>query len=116
MSEPRRPSTRSKKQEPGFQTPPSGGPLQEVEGASPRPKTKRPKTTQRKAEISVGPPFKLVFLITVGLTILSLVAAVLLTLYGPRNDETARLIETCSTTWKLGMGAILGLLGGKSLE
>jgi hypothetical protein len=66
--------------------------------------------------MSSGKLFKIIFLSIIGLTIISIVIPVLLVLIFPTpSEEVKRLIETCSTTWKLGFGAILGLIGGKSL-
>ena len=61
--------------------------------------------------------FQHVFFWTVTLTILSLVVAVvLLCIKTPYPEEAKALIETCSTTWKMGFAAILGLIGGKALS
>ncbi|HWE35668.1 MAG TPA: hypothetical protein VG406_03785 [Isosphaeraceae bacterium] len=61
------------------------------------------------------PAFRLVFFSVLGLTLLSLAASVYLVLREKQTDEIKRLAETCSTTWKLGFGAIGGLIGGKAL-
>lgn len=62
----------------------------------------------------ISPVFKLVFLTVLALTVLSLVAAVFLSFIDPPTEERSRLIETCSTTWKMGFGAVVGLIGGKT--
>jgi hypothetical protein len=33
----------------------------------------------------------------------------------PTKDATKSLLETCSTTWKMGFSAIIELIGGKAL-
>jgi hypothetical protein len=67
-------------------------------------------------KIVAGPLFKFVLITVVGLTVLSLaVAVVLATLYPQPSDQVKGLIETCSTTFKIGCGAVFGLLGGKAL-
>ena len=64
----------------------------------------------------VTPMFKLVFLTVLGLTILSLAASFGLAVWAdPTKDATRSLMETCSTTWKMGFSAIIGLIGGKAL-
>jgi hypothetical protein len=67
--------------------------------------------------LTVAPHFKLVFLAVLCLTVISLITSIALTIaYDPHpSDEIKRLIDTCSTTWKMGFGAIVGLLGGKAL-
>jgi len=34
---------------------------------------------------------------------------------GEQTETLKRLVDTCDTTWKMGFGGILGLLGGKRL-
>jgi hypothetical protein len=65
--------------------------------------------------IVLTPAFKLIFFSVLGLTILSLVGNFLAVLVPNQTEEVKRLAETCSTTWKLGFGAIVGLIGGKVL-
>lgn len=69
----------------------------------------------RGLDVPVG--FKTVFWVAVGLTVLSLLVAVYLATRPPemQNEQMKKIVETCDTTWKMGFGGILGLLGGKRL-
>jgi hypothetical protein len=49
------------------------------------------------------------------LTLLSLGASLYLVSQDQLSEDGKRLAETCSTTWKMGFGAIVGLIGGKAL-
>ena len=64
---------------------------------------------------AIHPVFRLVFLTVLGLTATSMGVCVLLSLAARQTDPVRQLIETCSTTFKLGFGAIVGLLGGKAI-
>lgn len=57
--------------------------------------------------------FSTLFGFAVFLTVISLIAAVTLTLVSTDKAAAAPVVESCTTTWKLGFGAILGLLGGR---
>ncbi len=59
--------------------------------------------------------FNLFFLVAAGLTIIALCIGVILSLLPAdrQTDNVQRLIETCSSSWKLGFGVIIGLVGGK---
>ncbi len=58
--------------------------------------------------------FSAVLVSVMSLTLVSLTVSVLMAVaYPDPSDEVRRIIETCSTTWKLGFGAIVGLLGGR---
>ena len=64
----------------------------------------------------VSPMFKLIFITVVLLTITSAILSVVLALLpGPGNDTVKNLVETFSGTWKMGFGAIIGLIGGKAV-
>jgi hypothetical protein len=65
----------------------------------------------------LSPTFRLVFLTVTGLTIISFGAAIYLATLGPekQSEETKRLVETFSTTWKMGFAGILGLIASKSM-
>ncbi len=65
--------------------------------------------------IRLTPAFKLAFLTVTGLTVLSLIVAIWLAQVPNSSDDTRRIIETCTTTYKMGFGAIVGLIGGKAL-
>jgi hypothetical protein len=56
-----------------------------------------------------------VLFVAVGLTLVSYVGSILLAVLPTQTEEIKRLIETGSTTYKMGFGAIIGLLGGKVL-
>jgi hypothetical protein len=58
----------------------------------------------------------MVFLSVLVLTLLSFVASLILVLAPNQTEEVKRLLETFSTTWKLGFGAIVGLIGGQALS
>jgi hypothetical protein len=60
--------------------------------------------------------FKWVFFTVVSLTTLSLVTSILLSFNSTPSPLQISLFETCTTTWKMGFGAIVGLIGGKAIE
>lgn len=65
--------------------------------------------------VTAAPSFNLIFITVTALTVLSLIAAILLVIFGPDKPGTDRLVETCSKGFMLGLGAIVGLIGGKAL-
>ncbi|MDB5292864.1 MAG: hypothetical protein JWL69_4105 [Phycisphaerales bacterium] len=69
---------------------------------------KTPKVT------TVTPSFKWVFISVLLLTLISLGAAIALSFVRSPTNAQTQLIETCSTCWKMGFGAIVGLIGGKA--
>ena len=68
----------------------------------------------RVTTLTLTPTFKLVFLSVVGITVLAMVLSCYL-LSGPKSEERTALMNAFLTTWKLGFGAIIGLLGGKAM-
>ena len=67
-------------------------------------------------QLRLTPAFKWVFICVVGLTLLSLIVSVYLVSLPNPSEDARRLIETCSTTYKLGFGAVVGLIGGKAIQ
>jgi hypothetical protein len=69
------------------------------------------------ASIRLTPAFKLVFITVVALTVLSLIVCFILVTRpsAEQSEDAKRLVETCATTFKLGFGAIIGLIGGKAI-
>lgn len=53
----------------------------------------------------------LVLFIAVGFTALSLLVAIGIAVTGATNDASKNLLDTCSSTWRMGFGAIIGLTG-----
>lgn len=73
------------------------GPLDDVPGA-----------------IKVDPTFKLVFLSAVGLTVLAGTAWLVAALFAQPSDAARLLANGYETLTKIGFGAVVGLLGGKT--
>jgi hypothetical protein len=79
-------------------------------------KRSSPKASQLSISGVVTPMFKLIFITVLCLTILSGLASLALGIWADSaKDTTKSLIETFSTTWKMGFGAIIGMVGGKAL-
>lgn len=60
------------------------------------------------------PFFQKVFWTIVTLSVLSLLLAIALSMRPNQTLQEQQMLETCSTCWKLGFGAIVGLIGGKA--
>jgi hypothetical protein len=59
--------------------------------------------------------FKLTFLGVLALTVALMLADIVLSvMVGSPNEATQRAIDTCDSCTKAGVGALLGLLGGKA--
>lgn len=84
------------------------------------PETAASNKPTRVLTVTLSPAFNLVFLSVLGITILSLLigcSLVGLTVRTAR-EMTAQenvLFDLCTSTFKLGFGAIIGLFGGKAL-
>jgi hypothetical protein len=59
------------------------------------------------------PRFKLIFFTVATLTVLALILNVLLAVFGSDSEQVKAAAEACSTTYKMGFGAIVGLIGGR---
>lgn len=68
-----------------------------------------------EGEIGATPHFRLIFITVVALTVLALLLNVLLAVFGGDSEMVQSVVETCSTTYKMGFGAIVGLTGRKAL-
>jgi hypothetical protein len=71
--------------------------------------------------VTLSPTFKLVFLSVLGITLLSVVLTCAVWAYGQQmppgawKPDSDPLFQALLTTWKLGFGAIIGLVGGKTV-
>jgi hypothetical protein len=61
----------------------------------------------------ITPRFKLVFATVLAITILCLFLNLVIVLAAPAGASAESFADTCSTAFKLGFGAIVGLVGGK---
>ncbi len=78
--------------------------------------TDEPVTQSQAPLVILRPTVKLVFLSVLALTILSLAVSISLAVMFPSpSDQIRGLIEMCSTTYKMGFGAVVGLIGGKAI-
>ena len=77
--------------------------------------SQEPSQNQRRAsETGQGqltPRFKLIYSTVVILTLLALALNVLLAIVGDDSDQIKNVTEACSTTYKMGFGAIVALMG-----
>jgi hypothetical protein len=60
------------------------------------------------------PRFKLIFSTVAALTVLALILTVLLAAFGGDSEQVKAAAEASSTTYKMGFGAIVGLIGGRA--
>jgi hypothetical protein len=64
--------------------------------------------------VTLSPVFTLIFLTVVTFTALSMLISVVLAMRAP-SDPANQVLAACLDTWKLGVGAIVGLLAGKAV-
>ena len=76
--------------------------------------SQEPKQIRRRpsgtAQGRLTPRFKLIYFTLVALTLVALALHVLLAVVGDDSDQIRTAAETCSTTYKMGFGAIVGLM------
>jgi hypothetical protein len=65
--------------------------------------------------LSVGPHFKLIFIAVLALTLISLLVMCVVAVSGSDTDASKNVLDATSTTFKMGFGAIIGLIGGKAV-
>jgi len=65
--------------------------------------------------LTLTPTFKLVFLSVLAITVLSMIVGCCLVVASVESEPAKALMTTCLSTFKLGFGAIIGLLGGKAI-
>ena len=70
----------------------------------------------RQSTTSSGTVFMIVFPSVLGLTVCSLFASLYLASLTTQSEQVSHLIEVFSTTWQMGFGTIVGLIGGKVLQ
>lgn len=63
----------------------------------------------------LDPGFNYSLVCVVGFTLLAWATSVALAVFVNPSDVVKSLIETFSTTYKMGIGALVGLVGGKRL-
>jgi hypothetical protein len=71
--------------------------------------------TPESRAVPLDPGFKLVLLIVTVLTATAFLGMVVLAITGATNAASKDLFGVCSDAFKIGFGAIVGLLGGKAL-
>jgi hypothetical protein len=94
-----------------------------------KPSAKRPVSKDKSAPSEIKPlpgsevakqevprHFKMIFLSVLGLTVLSLATNVALVWFKVDTPQAKSLIEACNGTWRMGFGAIIGMLVGKSAQ
>jgi hypothetical protein len=66
-----------------------------------------------ESKSDLTPRFKMIFSTVAALTVLALILNVLLAAFGGDSEQVKAATEACSTTYMMGFGAIVGLIGGK---
>lgn len=75
-----------------------------------------PPTRPRIKQFFLDPKFKWSLICVAAFTFIALVANIALAVFVANpSDEVKVLIDTVSTTYKMGFGALVGLVGGKAL-
>lgn len=74
---------------------------------------RRRRTPRAQDKSDLTPRFKLVFLTVVTLTVLALILNVVLAAFGGDSEQVRAASEACSTTYKMGFEAIVGLISGR---
>ncbi|MFD0003003.1 hypothetical protein ACFVJ4_11320 [Streptomyces sp. NPDC127178] len=75
--------------------------------------TEQQSTRVPESKSDLTPRFKLIFSTVAVLTVLALILNVLLAAFGGDSEQVKAAAEACSTTYMMGFGAIVGLIGGK---
>jgi hypothetical protein len=65
--------------------------------------------------IPLDPGFKIVLAIVTTVTLVAFFTMIGLAITNATNDPSTNLLGVCSDAFKIGFGAIVGLLGGKAL-
>jgi len=68
----------------------------------------------KPTKIEAGPAFKWSLIAVFSLTVLLLLITVALAVWADPSDEVSQVSNLTSDGFKLGLGAILGLIGGKT--
>ena len=75
-----------------------------------------PSQTNAQATVTLTPVFKLVFSSVLSITLICLIVSVFLALRTNPSNTVKSLDEKVLSVFTLGCGAIIGLLGGKTLN
>lgn len=67
-----------------------------------------------KSGLPLAPDLKWLVRVVVALTLAAMAVDVLLTYVPAKGNDPKALADTCSTVFKLGLGAVFGLIGGRT--
>lgn len=79
-------------------------------------RTAQSEPSPRITTVILTPTFKLIFLGVLGITVLSMLLSCYLLASAPRSVETTALMNAFMSIFKLGFGALIGLMGGKAVQ